>query len=405
MASLSSLTAQFQSIASLSPLDKINQAAAQVSGLTTTAQGIATSFSSSLQQIGMSVDSIGSSVTAQVDGIVGGGDPGYAVAGKATNRATETQLTNARRATSPDVPQGQKYSVQVSPQGKITSAVTMASSETLDVYPPDVGRYYMQLDFKDYQRPTPFGNTVANTEYSVVLPIPSNLTEKYDLNWQTLSLGLIGDVADAATTNGQSLGAGDTVKKVAGTMLNAVSPEAAVAVEQTIGATPNPNETAAFKGIALRQHEFTWTFAPKTPEESKTIQRIIKNIRKRILPGMNAGSTALLGYPSMVKPSLHPYVDGDGGKVPLFQFKMCVVPRLSVAYSPTGIPSFFKGTNLPTFVQLGISLLEIEYFTEIDESNSIGDIDALAAAENITDRIAADAAERAEAEKKKNAGQ
>lgn len=388
MASLSSLTAQFQSVASLSPMDKINQAAAQVSGLTTTAQGIATSFSSSLQQIGMSIDSIGSSVTSQVDGIVGGGDPGYAVAGKATNRATETQLTNARRATSPDVPQGQKYSVQVSPQGKITSAITMASSETLDVYPPDVGRYYMQLDFKDYQRPTPFGNTVANTEYSVVLPIPNNLVESYDLNWQTLSLGLIGDVADAATTNMESLGGGDTIKKIVGTVINnQIGQEAAAAIEQTIGATPNPNESAAFKGIALRQHMFAWTFAPKTPDESKTIQRIIKNIRKRILPGMNSGSTALLGYPSMVKPSIHPYVDSDGGKVPLYDFKMCVVPKFSVAYSPTGIPSFFKGTNLPTFVQISLALLEIEYFTEIDTTDSIGDVGALEAAENLASRI------------------
>lgn len=370
MASLSSLTAQFQSIASLSPLDKINQAATQVSGLATTAQGIATSFSSSLQQIGMSIDSIGSSVTAQVDGIVGGGDPGYAVAGKATNRATETQLTNARMATSPDAPQGQKYSVEVSPQGKIAGATLQANS-TLDVYPPDVGRYYMQLDFGKYERPSPFANTTMNTDYSVVLPIPNNLVESYDLDWTTLSLGLVGDVADAVTTSGGSLDMGQLAKSGLGSAIGQVSPAVQVAIEQGIGATPNPNVTAAFKGIQLRQHVFAWTFAPTDPNESRTIQRIIKNIRKHILPGMNAGSTSLLGYPSMVKPSLHPYVDGG---VPLYEFKKCVVPKMAVSYSPTGIPSFFKGTNLPTFVQLSLSLLEIEYFTEIDTTNSVGDL-------------------------------
>jgi hypothetical protein len=370
MASLSSLTAKFQSLASLSPLDKVNQTAAQVSGLAASAQGLATSFSSSLQQLGMSVDSIASSVTSQVDGIVGGGDPHYAMGGKATNRITETELTNARTATSPDIPSGQKYSVQVSPQGRITSQSTIASSETMDVYPPDVGRYYMQLDFGDYKRPSPFANTIMSTEYTVVLPIPNNLVESYDLNWTTLSLGLIGDVADAMTTGGGSTDPVQVGKSALGSIVGNISPEALVAIEQGIGATANPNVTAAFKGIQLRQHQFAWTFAPKTPEESRTIQKIIKNIRKRILPAMNSGSTSLLGYPSMVTPSIHPYV--DGGK-PLYDFKKCVVPKMSVAYSPTGIPSFFKGTNLPTFVQLSLNLLEIEYFTNITD-DTVGDL-------------------------------
>lgn len=354
----------------MSPLDKVNQVASQISGLTSSAQGLATSFSSSLQQIGMSIDSIGSSVTSQVDGIIGGGDSHYAMAGKATNRITENELTSARTATSPDVPSGQKYSVQVSPQGRITSQSTIASSETLDVYPPDVGRYYMQFDFGDYQRPSPFANTIMRTEYSVVLPIPNNLVESYDLNWTTLSLGLIGDVADAMTTGGSSTDAIQVGKSALGSIIGNISPEALVAIEQGIGATANPNVTAAFKGIQLRQHQFAWTFAPKTPDESRTIQRIVKNIRKRILPAMNSGSTSLLGYPSMVTPSIHPYVDGGQ---PLYEFKKCVVPKMSVAYSPTGIPSFFKGTNLPTFVQLSLFLLEIEYFTNITDE-SVGDL-------------------------------
>lgn len=388
MASISSLTASFQSIASMSPMDKINQAASQVSGLAASAQGLATSLTGALGGLGISADSAGSAGLQQAQGFTGKGDDNYcAVNGTATNRTSASNLTSARRATSPDVAQGQKYSVQVSPQGKITSAVTMASSATLDVYPPDVGRYYMQLDFADYERPSPFANTEMSTTYSVVLPIPNTLVERYELDWQTLSLGLIGDIADSWTTNGQSFNAGDVAKSAVGTALTNTNEAIGAALAQNVGATPNPNVTAAFKGIQLRQHIFAWTFAPKTPDESKTIQRIVKNIRKRILPGMNAGSTALLGYPSMIRPSLHPYVETDEGKVPLYDFKKCVMPMMSVSYSPTGIPSFFKGTNLPTFVQLSMTLIEIEYFTEIDATNSVGALfsgtDAATAAEGL----------------------
>lgn len=367
MVSLSSISSSFQSIASMTPLDKVTQTATQISGMVDSALGLASSMSSQLQSAGMSLAGIGSSVTSQVDGIVGGGDPHYAAAGKATNRTSQTNLTASRVAAAPDVAGGNKYSVQVSPQGKISSAKTVKDAANLDFYPPDLGRYYMQLDFADYQRPSPFANTTMQTQYTVLLPIPANLVESYDLNWQTMELGLIGDIVNAVDGGGVS---GSNLGSAALRAVGNLSPESAIALEQTFGVTPNPNVTAAFKGIQLRQHTFAWTFAPKTPDESKKIQKIVREIRKRILPGMNSGSTALLGYPCMVRPSVHPLVDSGGGRVPLYEFKKCVVPKLNVSYSPTGVPSFFKGTNLPTFVQLALVLLEIEYFTV--EDNAVG---------------------------------
>jgi hypothetical protein len=70
-----------------------------------------------------------------------------------------------------------------------------------------------------------------------------------------------------------------------------------------------------------------------------------------------SGGASLLGYPDMVKIALSPETnDGHG----LYEFKTCVVEKVSVSYSQDGVPVWFKGTNLPAFISLNISLKEIE---------------------------------------------
>ena len=373
------MASNYESPTNKPPMDKVNQAASTVSGVARTVTGILDSITGFLAGAGVSGSGAGSSAASAVDGIVGEGDPGYTT-GKATSRATATDIRDGRSGTSPDQASGKKYSVQISPQGKIDSA-TFKSQDNMDVYPPDLGKYYMRLDFMDYERPAPFTPTTVQTEYSVALPVPAGLVEYYDNKYDTPDLGVIGDIADAFTRKDGSaydlLGTAGQAALLRG--IGALSDAASVALSQGLGAVPNPNVTAAFRGPNLRQFSFAWTFAPKTPAESKKIQAIVRGIKKRILPVMNSGTTALLGYPSMIQPKLFLGVN-DGVKQPLFEFKKCVMPRMNVSYSPTGIPTFFKGTNLPTFVQLAITLVEIEYWTRDDEGVALGSENALAGA-------------------------
>lgn len=371
------MASKFGSQDNIPPMEKAAQAAGVVSGLADTAGDILNSFTSFLAGAGLSGGGAGSSATSAVDGIVGEGDPGYTT-GKATSRATSTDLRDMRSGTSPDQPSGKKYSTQISPQGRIEgNGSTMEGGDTFDIYPPDIGKYYMRLDFMDYERPAPFKPATVLTEYSVALPVPAGLVEYYDNKWDTPDLGVIGDIADAFTRAdpgvsdlASAFGAG--TRSAAMRMLGQINDSAATAAGQLSGAIPNPNVTAAFKGPNLRQFAFSWTFAPKNKNESLKIQKIIKEIKGRILPVMNSGTTSLLGYPSMVQPRLYLGVNSDTNKNPLFEFKKCVIPRINVSYSPTGIPTFFKGTNLPTFVQLAITLVEIEYWTREDNEVDVG---------------------------------
>lgn len=379
-------TGSFVNPNSLPPLDKQLQSlsGSLIGGLSTSAESIASGSASSLLEAGMSFGSALSATAAQVDGIVGGGDPHYtAQAGKITNRALQADLTAMRSAVSPDRPGGALYSVQVSPQGRIGAATMEQNANVIDVYPPDIGKYKIAFEFMDYQRPAPFANVTSAVDYMFVLPVPASLLEYYEVDWQTSNLGLIGDIADAFQ-QGKNTSLMDSAAEATGAQAlrtmeqfdGAIGNISTVA-QQAGGAAPNPNITVAFKGPMLRTHNLSWTFAPKTPEESRTVQRIIKNIKRRILPdsGGAGDSTSLLGYPMMVQPKLFPNVvsiDNSNDNVefsqerPLYDFKRCVIRNMTVNYAPTGTPTFFRGTNLPIFVQLSLALMEIEYFLKDD---------------------------------------
>lgn len=375
------MASNYESPTNKPPMDKVNQAASTVSGVARTVTGILDSITGFLAGAGVSGGGAGSSAASAVDGIVGEGDPNYTT-GKATSRAAATDIRDSRSGTSPDRASGKQYSVQISPQGRIDSKGTYGG-KGVEQYPPDLGKYYMRLDFMDYERPAPFTAATVSTEYSVALPVPAGLVEYYDNKYDTPDLGTIGDIADAFTRTGGGVYDAASNLTGAGTaaglrLLGTMSDAAAVAISQGMKSVPNPNITVAFRGPNLRQFSFSWTFAPKTKEESIKIQAIVRGIRKRILPVMNSGTTALLGYPSMIQPRLFPKVEGGGD---LFEFKKCVMPRMNVSYSPTGIPTFFKGTNLPTFVQLSITLVEIEYWTDTDPGVAVGSNNPLKGAE------------------------
>jgi hypothetical protein len=104
---------------------------------------------------------------------------------------------------------------------------------------------------------------------------------------------------------------------------------------------------------------------PNNEQESNTAREIIQTFRSNMLPALapNAGGT-LLTYPNMAIINLYP------DETLLYKFKPCVVEALTVNYAAGGQPSFFKGTNAPTHIELSITLLEIEYWLKEDIENN-----------------------------------
>jgi hypothetical protein len=268
-------------------------------------------------------------------------------------------------------------------------------------YPPDLGNsnYYFTMDFAKYDRPDVFSQATFNTEFSISLPIPSNLKEGFGVNYEERNLGaIIGQAADlltpsakAAITGGgiagiksaaEGVSSGNEGKIFGGGFGAAaddlarksgqIGSDIADVTEQTIGAIPNPHPSIFFRGIRLREFNFAWVFIPQSSNDSNTLETIIKKIKSAMLPKFVSGSATsnFLAYPHIVKCHFTPPIFITDK----FEFKKCVVKDLTLDYSSKGINAFFKGTQKPVSITMGIHLLELEYFTQedFDGTNAIG---------------------------------
>lgn len=229
-------------------------------------------------------------------------------------------------------------------------------------FPDQRGEYYMKLKFISYDRPSP--QTVAKFKHfrTIILPVPRDLKETFDLNIDGKPQGFGGGVADIATDLAR--GAGDRVKgqlfALAYSKLIQMTGDTGDTLGQLVGAVPNPHLQAIFSGVELRNHTFQWTFAPRNPQESRNLKAIIHEIKKNSLPSYSASGTAALTYPAMVEISIMPWGDN------LIKFKRCLIKNVSVNYAPSGLPSFFQGTREPTMIQIELQFLETEIQTARD---------------------------------------
>jgi hypothetical protein len=251
--------------------------------------------------------------------------------------------------------------------------------EGLLAFPPDYGEYYMLMNFTEYSRPSP--QTVATRKglKKFILPIPRELKEQFSNNIDPKGMGVLaGGLADVGTNvfRGATEGTGKQLEAIGysyavqrvGDLLQGADD----AIGQFGGAVPNPHLQAIFNGVQMRTHSFQWTFSPRNAVESRQLQQIIYELKKYSLPAFSNLGTAALQYAPLVDIELYPWMK-DGDQYQLIRFKPCLVQNISINYSPQGLPSFFKGTRQPTFIQISIDFMETEIQTAYDYGNKSGE--------------------------------
>jgi hypothetical protein len=247
-----------------------------------------------------------------------------------------------------------------------------------DLIDPSANRNsYIAIQFQKYERRSIFNQPFLSAIGGIRLPIPNQLSENQQVDYQPAEAsspavgagieqglrggnGFVGSIASGVMAN---LGAraGQAAAAIAGSLTGATTAE----MLQLGGLAQNPFLTVLFKSPVFKKHQFSWKLAPNNPQESNTIRDIINTFKSNMLPAMapNAGGT-LLTYPNIAVISLYP------DETFLYKFKPCVIESMNVNYAVGGQPSFFKGTNAPTIVQIDINLLEIEYWLKEDIENN-----------------------------------
>ena len=163
----------------------------------------------------------------------------------------------------------------------------------------------------------------------ISLPLPKKINENQELAWNETSLmDLIGVKVPAV---GSAL----------------------------TGIQINPFQLMYFQRPLFKQYAFTWTLAPNTPQESRTLLKIVNEFKRRSLP---TAVGPLFDYPDIALVRFFPNNLNNH-----IIIKPCAVTSVQIDHAGTTTPSFFKNSGgAPVLVNITLQLKEIDIWTQND---------------------------------------
>ena len=228
---------------------------------------------------------------------------------------------------------------------------------------------------------------------SIVLPLPTNLTDSFSAAYSSENLyyagdalknqlssdlrkeGIGGTASSYASKEGLNSLVGsvmDTVKKTdPGQLalglgvfgLTNLPGSFAAAAKSSLQLTTNPFPVMIFQGTNFKPaFTFDWVFYPESGSEAATLKKIIGFFRKEMLPERMETNTSILKTPSVFEIKITPFEIGR-------TFKRCVLTNMGVNYAPNG-PSFITDIasqqKSPSSVAISLTFQEIEVWLAND---------------------------------------
>lgn len=299
---------------------------------------------------------------------------------------TVTNISNDLSTGSLSQAQGFNSSVAVRSQRnadvvtKVRDYVTQTTQLNQLVFPQDVPKYYMYLQYSKYNRTRPTEVNFTSIG-SIALPLPTQgLVDQHDVDYEEKAVGVgVGTAWNTGTSVAQQFQNVDDLSSfvnAAGTAADAASKTikgklAATALENLggagnagsalLGISPNQFLTILLKGPRYKRHEFTWKLVPRNNAESETIRKIIKELNNAMAPSLMLGG-AMFGFPYVF------WIGYMPNSKYLYKFKPAVLESCVFNYAPSGIPAFYHntngedGNNPPESVEIRCRFLELEYW-------------------------------------------
>ena len=256
----------------------------------------------------------------------------------------------------------------------------------------ETSQFFSTLSIAQYSRPNPFSQGEYVPENTIKLPLPGELRDDTAVGYDNTNLELVGDIINGNTIEniaGAELlrQGGDLASRLAGsaagffagqTVGNAVSDafdgqSVGSAIQQSIGAAPNPNPSVAFSGPILRDYTLTWSLMPNNDKEAKTIDKIIRRLKAAALPRNSfSKSAAVLSYPKICQINFFPWDNNGGGRYgwsqnSIIRAKPAFMASVNVDYTAGVAPAFFHNVEKsPVMMRLIINFKEIEYHLSHD---------------------------------------
>lgn len=282
-------------------------------------------------------------------------------------------------------------------------------------YNPEAALNTGTIDFR-----TSTGQVSLNSAKTIVFPLPKQLVDNISLNVGGKEIGTLGAISAGLVSgatggnigqealnaingirnqaqqtaqglmNGGSLG--DLISQgVSGANylvrsgLGALAPQISQGIEAALGETVNPHQTLTFDGVVLKQHTFTFEFAPRDDKESKYIALALHRMKGYALPtyknpigpatggrgqqGANSSgviNSGVLGRGLLRYPKICQVEFVSPGIDPAFFYRMkpSMISNISIDYTPQG-NSLLRGGR-PAFINVSLTLVEQAIHTAAD---------------------------------------
>jgi len=246
-------------------------------------------------------------------------------------------------------------------------------------FPAKEPTFYCRLSMRAYQRPRPGASVTQNLAGVIRLPMPTQLTDDYNIRVNETKFGLLGNINNYQDT----LAAGKTAAEAATKELNSggsinslvgsIALQAAATLpglsdtlpgqlaQQQAGMVRNPHLSTVFEGVNLKTYSFTWRLSPSSQEEASLINSMITSIKAYMHPKIIGGGFAL-EYPYLAN------LDFEVGDVSFSQLpkvRDSFITKLDVNTSGGGSLAFFRDGN-PVSIEMTLGFQEIDILTRDD---------------------------------------
>jgi hypothetical protein len=229
--------------------------------------------------------------------------------------------------------------------------------------------------FTFYERTS---TTSSSAQDIIHLYMPENFGQPSTVSWDNSFRGgqaVLGAASAGATAIGDAMskvggrfaGVSSWVSTIAGAVGKYTAPASDLA-QLKAGMTLNPYLTQMFRGVDLRNFQFTFRLTPFSESDCDKIYNIIKIFRKWSLPsGPEGGASSIyLNYPGEVEVQYQWGADGENPY--LHRFKRSVITELTIDYTGTGMWTMLRN-GFPTETILTVSFGEIEIVVREDVEN------------------------------------
>lgn len=199
----------------------------------------------------------------------------------------------------------------------------------------------------------------------IILPTP-NLDSAYNFSWESNSNIIMGGIVEGAGAVFNNPFKLSTFSKIGGAMGGALMVAGMQApggdtISRMSGYAPNPRKEQVFREPSFRQFSFTYTMAPRSEQEARNIEAIIRQFKYHAHPSLSSGDFCYR-YPSEFD-IVHYHNGSENLHLP--KHATSVLESVDVNYAPNDNYAFFPN-GMPSVIQLSLRFTEIAVITKED---------------------------------------